>query len=84
MRIVRLLNNQGNDEADQGQSLSEGGAHDEDGERAALDFRLTRHSGGATIRRKTDCKACTDNTETVTDNSHDSSFVVRPGARSTL
>ena len=71
---VRLLNNQGNDEADQGQSLSEGSAHDEDGERAALDFGLARHRVGAAICCEADCEARTDNTEAVTDNSHDSSF----------
>ena len=64
-------------EADQSQSLAEGGAHDEDGEHAALDLRLTGHSTRSTQSRQADSKTSADNTETVTDNSHDSSFVVR-------
>ena len=34
-----LFNDQRDNEADQSQSLAEGGAHDEDGEHAALDLR---------------------------------------------
>ena len=72
-----LFNDQRDNEADQSQSLAEGGAHDEDGEHAALDLRLTGHSTRSTQSRQADSKTSADNTETVTDNSHDSSFVVR-------
>ena len=42
-----------------------------------LDLRLTGHSTRSTQSRQADSKTSADNTETVTDNSHDSSFVVR-------
>ena len=41
------------------------------------DLRLTGHSTRSTQSRQADSKTSADNTETVTDNSHDSSFVVR-------
>lgn len=67
-----LFNDQRDNEADQSQSLAESGAHDEDGEHAALDLRLTGHSTRSTQSRQADSKTSADNTETVTDNSHDS------------
>ena len=69
-----LLDNQRDDEADERQGLCEGGAHDEDGERAILDLGLTRHGARAAVGGQTDGEACTDDTEAVTDNSHNSSF----------
>lgn len=51
----------------QSQSLAEGGSHDEDGEHAALDLRLTGHSTRSTQSRQADSKTSADNTETVTD-----------------
>ena len=47
-----LFNDQRDNEADQSQSLAEGGAHDEDGEHAALDLRLTGHSTRSTQSRQ--------------------------------
>ena len=72
-----LYNDQRDNEADQSQSLAESGAHDENGEHAALDLRLTGHSTRSTQSRQADSKTSADNTETVTANSPDSSFVVR-------
>lgn len=77
MTLRKLFDDQRDDEADQSQSLAECRAHDEDGEHAALDLRLTGHCPGSTQSGKADSKTSADNTETVTDNSHDSSFVVR-------
>ena len=42
-----------------------------------LDLGLARHGARRTERCKANGQASTDNTETVTDNSHDSSFDVR-------
>ena len=71
------LRNQRNDEADQAQSLGECRCKNEDGEGTALDLRLTSHSARSTECCKTNCETGTDNAETISDNSHDSSFVVR-------
>ena len=40
-------------------------------------LRLTSHSARSTECCKTNCETGTDNAETISDNSHDSSFVVR-------
>ena len=55
------LGDQRHDEADEGQCLDECGAQDEHRKQAPLDLRL----------------AGADNTETITNDSHDSSFVTR-------
>lgn len=72
-----FLGNEGHNEADEAECLGEGGRQDEDRERAALNLGLTRHGARGAERRKADGKAGTDNTETVSDNSHNSSFVMR-------
>ena len=56
-----LFNDQRDNEADQSQSLAEGGAHDEDGEHAALDLRLTGHSTRSTQSRQADSKTSAAN-----------------------
>ena len=76
------LGDERHDEADKAQRLGKGGRQNEDGKGATLNLGLASHSARSAKRREADSEACTDNTETVTDNSHDSSFDVRPQARS--
>ena len=71
------LGDQRHDEADEGQCLDECGAQDEHRKQAPLDLRLTRHRRGCAVGSKTDTDAGADNTETITNDSHDSSFVTR-------
>ena len=79
MSALLALGDEGDDEADEGQGLDECGAEDEDSEQAALHLRLTGDGGGGTKRREADADTGADNTKTITNCSHDSSFVVRPG-----
>ena len=69
-----LLHDERDHEADEGKCLSERRAHDEDGEDAILDLRLARHGVRNTVSGEADGQTSADNTETVTDNSHNSSF----------
>ena len=78
-----FLGNEGHDEADEAECLGEGGRQDEDRERAALNLGLTRHGARGAERRKADGKAGTDNTETVSDNSHNSLLCHAPVWRGT-
>ena len=71
------LGDEGHDEADEAQGLGEGRCQNEDGESTPLDLGLTRHSARRAESGQADGQASADNTETVTDNSHDSSFVAR-------
>jgi hypothetical protein len=80
-RRSSLLDDEGDDEADEGECLDESGAEDEDREQTALDLRLTRHTLSDARRRKTNADASADNAETITndtESSHNSSFVIRP------
>lgn len=71
------LGDQRHDEADEGQCLDECGAQDEDCEQTTLDLRLTRHRRGCAVGSKANTDAGANNTETITNDSHDSSFVTR-------
>ena len=71
------LGDERHDEADEAERLGKGRSKDEDRERTALDLGLASHGARGAEGGETDGKSCTDNTETVTDNSHNSSFYVR-------
>ena len=71
------MDDQRNDEADKGQGLDERGAKNEGSEQTALHLGLTGHCGRCAIGRKTDADAGTNNTKTISDDSHDSSFITR-------
>ncbi len=75
--FARRLGDERDDEADQSECLDEGRSQDEDGEETTLDLRLASHRGRRAIRSETNAKTGADNTEAVTDNSHDSSFAIR-------
>ena len=76
--VYVTLGDQRNDEADECEGLDECGAQDEDREQTALHLRLARDGRRGAISRKTNADAGADNTKTITDSSHDSSFVSRP------
>ena len=76
-RCRRLLDDKADDEADEGECLDESGAEDEDREQTALHFRLTRHRARGAERSETDANASADDAKTITDDSHNSSFVIR-------
>ena len=82
MRLSELpLGDERHDEADEAECLGKRGRQNEDGEGATLDLGLASHRARGTEGSKANSKTGTDNTETVTDNSHDSSFDVRRGAK---
>ena len=73
------LGDERHDEADEAQRLGERGCQDEDREGSTLDLGLTSHGARGAECSKADGEAGTDNTETISDNSHNSSFAVRLG-----
>ena len=73
-----LLDDQRDNEADKRERLDKRGRKDEASEQRALHLRLTSGRGGVAVRRKTNTKAGSDDAETISDDSHDSSFVACP------
>ena len=71
---AKLLDDQGDNEADQGQGLDECGSKNEDREQVALDLGLTGHSGSAAIRSHADSQSSRENADGVSDVCHNSSF----------
>jgi len=81
LRCPRYLLHEDDNEADKGERLNEGGSQDEDREQTTLDLRLTCHRGGCTISGKTDADARANDTESISNDVHSSSFAIRPTSR---
>jgi hypothetical protein len=79
-----LLDNEGNDKADEGKGLDEGRGKDEAREEGALHLGLTGRGRGVAVRCQADADAGAYDTKTISNNSHDSSFVNRPRSRRRL
>ena len=77
----RLLGDERYDEADQFECLNECRSQNKHGEQTALNLGLTCHGRRGAICRQSNAQTCADNTKDVSDDSHDSSFVIRRTAR---